>query len=102
MDNHIAIVHDFAYADISFEHQAPSFLQSKRAKETGIEIYTLSKTFNMAGWRSAFAVGNASIIKLLKATFKIRLAAPLALFKMPVSTPSKLKLRNENNSEILI
>ncbi|MGL0749361.1 aminotransferase class I/II-fold pyridoxal phosphate-dependent enzyme [Secundilactobacillus paracollinoides] len=67
LDNHIAIVHDFAYADISFEHQAPSFLQSKRAKETGIEIYTLSKTFNMAGWRSAFAVGNASIIKLLKA-----------------------------------
>ncbi|CAM3225336.1 aminotransferase class I/II-fold pyridoxal phosphate-dependent enzyme [Leuconostoc rapi] len=66
LKNKIAIVHDFAYADISFDHQAPSFLQSARAKETGVEIYTMSKAFNMAGWRVAFAVGNASIIKLLK------------------------------------
>lgn len=66
LDNQIAIIHDFAYADISFDHPAPSFLQSARAKETGIEIYTLSKTFNMAGWRLAFAVGNRSIINLLK------------------------------------
>lgn len=66
LQHKIAIVHDFAYADLSFAKPAPSFLQSRRAKETGIEIYTLSKTFNMAGWRCAFAVGNASIIKLLK------------------------------------
>lgn len=64
--HHIAIIHDFAYADISFEQKAPSFLQSPGAKDTGIEIYTFSKTFNMAGWRCAFAVGNPSIIKLLK------------------------------------
>lgn len=63
--NHIAIVHDFAYADISFNKKAPSFLQSNHAKDVGIEIYTMSKTFNMAGWRLAFAVGNKSIIKLL-------------------------------------
>lgn len=66
IDNQIAIIHDFAYADISFNHQAPSYLQSEHAKETGIEIYTMSKTFNMAGWRLAFAVGNRSIISLLK------------------------------------
>lgn len=66
LKNQIAIVHDFAYADISFEKPAPSFLQSSAAKDTGIEIYTLSKTFNMAGWRCAFAVGNSSIINLLK------------------------------------
>lgn len=65
IDNDIVVAHDFAYADISFEKNAPSFLQATRAKEVGVEIYTLSKTFNMAGWRIAFAVGNRDIISLL-------------------------------------
>ncbi|WP_209125093.1 pyridoxal phosphate-dependent aminotransferase [Alkalihalobacillus sp. BA299] len=60
------VVHDFAYGGIGFGGQKPiSFLQSDGAKEVGIEIYTLSKTYNMAGWRVAFAVGNASIIEML-------------------------------------
>lgn len=61
-DSHLAVCHDFAYGDISFGEKAPSFLQSKGAKDVGIEIYTMSKTFNMAGWRVGFAVGNPSII----------------------------------------
>lgn len=63
--NEIVVVHDFAYADISFNRKAPSFLQAKGAKQVGIEIYTLSKTFNMAGWRIAFAVGNKEVISFL-------------------------------------
>lgn len=64
--NKIAVVHDFAYGDIGFEEQAPrSYLQTSGAKDAGIEIYTFSKTFNMAGWRVAFAAGNASLIKHL-------------------------------------
>ncbi|MCQ2009583.1 aminotransferase class I/II-fold pyridoxal phosphate-dependent enzyme [Sporolactobacillus sp. STSJ-5] len=64
--NNLAVVHDFAYGDIGFEEEAPrSFLQTPGAKDAGIEIYTFSKTFNMAGWRVAFAAGNASLIKHL-------------------------------------
>lgn len=62
----ICVVHDFAYAAIGYEGQRPrSFLQTPGAKDTGIEIYTLSKTYNMAGWRVAFAVGNPSVIESL-------------------------------------
>ncbi|ANB59463.1 pyridoxal phosphate-dependent aminotransferase [Anoxybacteroides amylolyticum] len=59
----ICVVHDFAYGAIGFDGQKPiSFLQTKGAKEVGIEIYTFSKTYNMAGWRIGFAVGNESVI----------------------------------------
>lgn len=62
----ICIVHDFAYGGIGFDGKKPvSFLQAEGAKEVGIEIYTLSKTYNMAGWRVGFAVGNASVISAL-------------------------------------
>ncbi|MCR6098650.1 pyridoxal phosphate-dependent aminotransferase [Salipaludibacillus agaradhaerens] len=64
--HHICVCHDFAYAAIGFDGEKPqSFLQSEGAKEIGIEMYTLSKTFNMAGWRAAFAVGNASVIETI-------------------------------------
>ncbi|QMT17115.1 pyridoxal phosphate-dependent aminotransferase [Planococcus maritimus] len=64
--NDIAVVHDFAYGAIGFEGQKPvSFLQSEGAKDVGIEVYTLSKTYNMAGWRIGFAVGNSKMIEAL-------------------------------------
>jgi L-glutamine---4-(methylsulfanyl)-2-oxobutanoate aminotransferase len=63
----ICVVHDFAYGAIGFDGQKPiSFLQAEGAKEVGIEIYTLSKTYNMAGWRVAFAIGNRSVIQALE------------------------------------
>ncbi|CEG26604.1 pyridoxal phosphate-dependent aminotransferase [Bacillus sp. B-jedd] len=63
----ICVVHDFAYGAIGFEGKKPvSFLQSEGAKEIGIEIYTLSKTYNMAGWRVGFAVGNKSVISAIE------------------------------------
>jgi len=61
--HNICVVHDFAYGAIGFDGKKPvSFLQAEGAKNTGVEIYTLSKTYNMAGWRVGFAVGNASVI----------------------------------------
>ncbi len=61
--NNICVVHDFAYGAIGYNGNKPvSFLQAEGAKNTGIEIYTLSKTYNMAGWRIGFAVGNASVV----------------------------------------
>lgn len=65
-ENGIAVSHDFAYGAIGFEGIKPvSFLQADGAKDIGIEMYTLSKTYNMAGWRVGFAVGNARIIEAL-------------------------------------
>lgn len=60
----ILVVHDFAYGAIGFDGIKPSsFLAAAGAKDVGIEIYTMSKTYNMAGWRIAFAVGNAEVIR---------------------------------------
>lgn len=62
----LMVVHDFAYGSIGFDgHVPPSFLQAQGAKEVGIEVYTMSKAFNMSGWRVAFAVGNADIIEAI-------------------------------------
>lgn len=64
--NDIAVVHDFAYGALGFDGNKPvSYMQVKNAKETGIEIYTLSKTYNMAGWRVGFAVGNEKMIEAI-------------------------------------
>src|SRR5699024_1230643 len=58
------VVHDFAYGAIGFDGvKQPSFLSSEGAKDVGIEMYALSKTYNMAGRRVAFAVGNPSVIQ---------------------------------------
>jgi len=62
-EHNIIVSHDFAYGAIGFDGNKPvSFLQANGAKDVGIEMYTLSKTYNMAGWRIGFAVGNADII----------------------------------------
>lgn len=61
----IVVAHDFAYGAIGFDRKPTSFLQSSGAKEVGVEFYTLSKTYNMAGWRVAFALGNPDVIGLI-------------------------------------
>jgi len=65
----ILIAHDLAYSDIVFDgYRAPSLLQVKGAKEQVIEFHTLSKSYNMPGWRIAFCVGNRDILKSLAKT----------------------------------
>ena len=65
-EHEIAVAHDFAYGAIGFDGiRPPSFLQTPGAKEVGIELYTLSKSYNMAGWRIGFAVGNAQMIEAI-------------------------------------
>lgn len=59
----IIICHDAAYSEIYFDNEKPlSFLQMEGAKEVGIEFHSLSKTYNMTGWRIGFAVGNREVI----------------------------------------
>ncbi|MCU7557023.1 aminotransferase class I/II-fold pyridoxal phosphate-dependent enzyme [Macrococcus capreoli] len=64
-DTDTKIVHDFAYAAFGFDAKNPSILQSPGAKDVAIEIYSLSKGFNMSGVRIGFAVGNAEMIENL-------------------------------------
>ncbi|MGD0263959.1 MAG: alanine transaminase [Candidatus Methylomirabilota bacterium] len=65
-DHDLIVIHDFAYADLTFDgYRAPSFLQVPGAKEVGVEFFTLSKSYNMPGWRVGFAVGNPRIIAAL-------------------------------------
>jgi alanine-synthesizing transaminase len=65
-DHQLMIVHDLAYADIVFDgYKAPSLLQVKGAKDVGVEMFSLSKSYNMAGWRVGFAVGNPEMLTAL-------------------------------------
>jgi len=65
-ENDIMIVHDFAYADLTFDgYKPPSFLQVKGAKDVGVEFFSLSKSYNMPGWRVGFCVGNRKIVAAL-------------------------------------
>ncbi|HET9324552.1 MAG TPA: aminotransferase class I/II-fold pyridoxal phosphate-dependent enzyme [Gaiellaceae bacterium] len=59
-----AVVHDFAYGDLVFDGRAPaSFLAAPGAKDVGVEMFSMSKTYGMAGWRLGFVVGNAEIVE---------------------------------------
>lgn len=60
------VVHDFAYADVGFEgYQPPSILQAEGAKECAVELYSMTKSFSMAGWRVAFLAGNSEVVQAL-------------------------------------
>jgi len=62
-ENDIIVVHDDAYSEMTFDgYKAPSFLNVSGAKDVGIEMHSLSKTYNMTGWRLGFAVGNRDIL----------------------------------------
>ncbi len=65
-EHDVILVHDFAYADIGFDgYQPPSILQAEGAKECAVELYSMTKSFSMAGWRIAFLVGNAEVVAAL-------------------------------------
>ncbi len=64
--NSVVVIHDFAYADLTFDgFVAPSFLQVPGAKEIGVELFSMSKSYNMPGWRVGYCVGNPDIIAAL-------------------------------------
>lgn len=85
----LIVVHDFAYADLVFDgYQAPSFLQVPGAKEVGIEFFSMSKSFNMPGWRVGFALGNPTLVGALR---KIKSYLDYGIFQ-PVQIASILAL----------
>ena len=65
-ENEVLLVHDFAYADLGFDgYDPPSILQVDGADEVAVELYTLTKSFSMAGWRVGFLLGNAKVVQAL-------------------------------------
>jgi alanine-synthesizing transaminase len=65
-EREFVIVHDFAYADIAFDgHEPPSVLQAEGADECAVELYSLTKSFSMAGWRVGFVSGRADVVQAL-------------------------------------
>src|SRR5215208_4514281 len=65
-ERELIIVHDFAYADIAFDgHVPPSVLQAEGADECAVELYSLTKSFSMAGWRVGFVLGRADVVEAL-------------------------------------
>ena len=66
LEHEVIVVHDFAYAELGFDgYRPPSILQAKGAKECAVELYSMTKSFSMAGWRVAFMFGNAEVVAAL-------------------------------------
>ncbi|MHB8246357.1 MAG: aminotransferase class I/II-fold pyridoxal phosphate-dependent enzyme [Acidimicrobiales bacterium] len=65
-EHEVVLVHDFAYSDTAFDgYRPPSILEVPGAKDIALELYTLTKSFSMAGWRVAFLLGNAELVQAL-------------------------------------
>jgi alanine-synthesizing transaminase len=65
-EHEMIVVHDFAYADVGFDgYRPPSILQAQGAKDCAVELYSMTKSFSMAGWRIAFMSGNAEVVAAL-------------------------------------
>ncbi|MDL1890380.1 aminotransferase class I/II-fold pyridoxal phosphate-dependent enzyme, partial [Nitrospirales bacterium NOB] len=89
-EHDVIVIHDLAYADIAFDgYKAPSFLQVPEAKDVGVEFYTLSKAYNMPGWRVGFCVGNREVVGALA---KIKSYLDYGIFQ-PIQIASIIALR---------
>jgi alanine-synthesizing transaminase len=66
VEHRLWVIHDFTYADLTFDgYRAPSFLATPGAKDVGVEFFSLTKSYNMAGWRLGFACGNPAMVTAL-------------------------------------
>ncbi|MDR0828140.1 MAG: aminotransferase class I/II-fold pyridoxal phosphate-dependent enzyme [Desulfovibrio sp.] len=66
-EHQLLVIHDLAYADLVFDgYQAPSFMQAEGAKDVGVEFFSMSKSYSMAGWRVGFCVGNRQMVHALQ------------------------------------
>ncbi len=89
-ENNIIVIHDFAYADLVFDgYKPPSFLQVPGAKDVGVEFFSMTKSYSMAGWRVGFCVGNREIVGALT---KIKSYLDYGMFN-PIQIASIVALR---------
>ncbi len=99
----IAVLHDAPYTEVAFDgYRPPSFLQAKGARDVGIEFHSLSKTYNMTGWRIAMAVGNAGIINaLLRVKSNLDSGIPQAIQHMAITALRGPDDTPRHNSEVI-
>jgi alanine-synthesizing transaminase len=106
----IMIISDFAYGEICFDgYKAPSFLSTPGAKEIGVEFTTMSKSYNMAGWRVGFCAGNSEMVKAL-ATIKgyydygifapLQIASIIAMREAPDTPEHQAKIYEHRRDEV--
>jgi alanine-synthesizing transaminase len=89
-EHNILVIHDFAYADLCFDgYRAPSLLQAPGAKDIGVEFFSLTKSYSMAGWRVGFCCGNREIVGALT---KIKSYLDYGMFQ-PIQIASIIALR---------
>lgn len=89
-ENNIIVVHDLAYADLTFDgFKAPSFLQVPGAKDIGVELFSMTKSYSMAGWRVGYCMGNKEIVGALS---KIKSYLDYGMFQ-PIQIAAIVALR---------
>jgi alanine-synthesizing transaminase len=110
-EKEVVLVHDNAYADLGFDgYRPPSILQAEGAKDVAVELYSMTKSFSMAGWRVAFLVGNREVVGALAklksyldyGTFQpIQIAATVTLNEAP-AFPEEVNLVYQGRRDALI
>ena len=85
--NDLVVCHDNAYSDVGYDgYRAPAFLQAQGARDMGMEFFSFSKTYNMAGWRIAWAAGNKDVINaLIRVKSNIDSGIPQAIQQMAIA-----------------
>ena len=107
----VVVVHDNAYAELGYDgFEPPSILQAEGAKECAVELYSMTKSFSMAGWRVAFLAGNAEVVQALAklksyldyGTFQpIQIAATVTMNEAP-DTPREVQAVYQSRRDVLI
>jgi alanine-synthesizing transaminase len=110
-EHNIWVVHDLAYADLGFDgYKAPSIMQVKGAKDVAVEFFTMSKSYNMAGWRVGFMVGNPSLVNALGrikgyhdyGTFTPIQVASIAALEGPQDCVEEIRLKYESRRNVMV
>ena len=106
----ILVVHDLAYADITFDgYKAPSIMQVPGARDVAVEFFTMSKSYNMAGWRIGFMVGNKDLVHALAriksyhdyGTFTPIQVASIAALDGPQDCVEEIRLTYQSRRDVL-
>ncbi|MBV6340547.1 MAG: aminotransferase class I/II-fold pyridoxal phosphate-dependent enzyme [Candidatus Magnetobacterium sp. LHC-1] len=93
-ENNLIVIHDLAYADLVFDdYKAPSFLQAKGAIDVGVEFFSMTKSYSMAGWRVGFCSGNREIVGALT---KLKSYLDYGMFQ-PIQIASIVALREKQD-----
>jgi alanine-synthesizing transaminase len=109
-EHNILVVHDLAYADITFDgYVAPSIMQVEGAREVAVEFFTMSKSYNMAGWRVGFMVGNPQLVNALAriksyhdyGTFTPIQVASIAALEGPQDCVAEVVAQYQNRRDVL-